>query len=334
MFGPEQGLFAPSAQTGAELRTNFNASFLDSLEYLISVCRPHVNVDEKRVGRIVSRIKAGSRETPYLYSLHFQIVEAIQQECLADIERHLDELLSLDQAADRCLIAGLASHDLPWDSEITTAYFADEDGSFFSYVPPGLDETAHLRTKVSAAIEMMERFAPGLAAEMKELLTTVIITRGVARSSAAADQLFESSTALRAFGGMLLNAAYAGSVVEAATVLIHETAHTALFALSPKEGVVLNPESERYSSPLREEPRPLEGIFHQVFVLARMIYGMELLRSANGSSQAECDLASEFIEYNVPRFRDAVATVHHHAQLTDAGHMALAAAENYMETYN
>lgn len=325
-------MFAPSAQTGVDLRLNFNNSFVSSLEYIFSVCEPHLRIDGGQVARLISRIRSGSRETPFLYSLHFRVIEAIQRECMPDVERHLEQLLNLDQAADRYVLAGLASDDLPWDADITTAYFADGDDTFFRYAPPDPDKAALVQSKLSAALDMIGRFAPGLAAEMRELITTVIIARGIALNDSSTGQVFESSTALRAFGGVLLNADYAGSVVAAATTLIHEEAHTLLFALSPNEGVVLNPDSERYSSPLREDPRPLEGIFHQTFVLARMIYGMDLLRSSAGASPTECDFACGFMQQNMPRFEDAVTTVRCHARLTDAGEMALRAAENHMAT--
>ncbi len=323
-------MFAPSAQTGLELRRNFNNGFASSLEYLVSVCEPHVEFDKGQVARLISRIRSGSRETPFLYALHFRLVEAIQRQSLPDIQLYLDQLLNLDQAADQLLVAGLASDDLPWDADTTTAYFEADDDAGFRYAPPDRDKTALVQTKLSAALEMINRFAPGLAAEMRELVTTIIIAHGTALNDTCPPQVFETSTALRAFGGVLLNADYSGSVLDAVTSLIHEEAHTVLFAVSPNDGVVENPDNERYSSPLREGLRPLEGIFHQAFVVARMIYGMNLLRSSTGASQTECDFACGFVRSNIPCFEDAATTIRRHARLTDAGEMVFQAAENHM----
>ncbi|MBL6431916.1 MAG: hypothetical protein HPM95_15385 [Alphaproteobacteria bacterium] len=58
---------------------------------------------------------------------------------------------------------------------------------------------------------------------------------------------------------------------------MHEAAHGTLFAMSPVEFYVFNPENERYSSPLRLDPRPLDGIYHATFVLARMHIAMREL---------------------------------------------------------
>ena len=93
------------------MRLNFNNSFVSSLEYIISVCEPHVRIDEGQAARLISRIRSGSRETPYLYSLHFRLIEAIQRDCMPDVERYLDQLLNLDPAADRYVMVGLASDD-------------------------------------------------------------------------------------------------------------------------------------------------------------------------------------------------------------------------------
>ncbi len=55
--------------------------------------------------------------------------------------------------------------------------------------------------------------------------------------------------------------------------LLHETAHQLLFGLSLDQPVVENDVEERYASPLRPDPRPMDGIFHATFVCARMRYG-------------------------------------------------------------
>ena len=116
--------------------------------------------------------------------------------------------------------------------------------------------------------------------------------------------------------------------------LIHEHAHTVLFAHSPNEGVVSNHPDERYVSPLRSDARPMEGIFHQSFVLARMIYGMDLLRKSQSASQYELDFADMFIAYNVPRYNDAVESLHKHARFTPEGLEAMESSQAYVATLN
>jgi HEXXH motif-containing protein len=166
---------------------------------------------------------------------------------------------------------------------------------------------------------------------METLITTVILAKGTAVNPAQAVE-FESVTALRAFSGVLFNAHSEASRLQSAVSLVHEAAHMALFAYSPKEGVVTNSPTERYVSPLRTDPRPLEGIFHQSFVLARMMYGLGLLRESTDASAEESDFASNFINCSVPRFNDAVETLNRHARLTPQGAKALEASKHFVNS--
>jgi HEXXH motif-containing protein len=214
------------------------------------------------------------------------------------------------------------------DPETVTCYFCDDD-SMFGYVGPDTQTAARTGEQLRAAIDDLCRFAPDLAAEMSELVTTVFLARGIPACEDAAGE-FESVSALRAFGGVLFNAESMASRLQCAVSLIHEHAHVALFAISPKEGVVTNGRDERYTSPLRSEPRPVEGIFHQCFVLARMLYGMDLLRGSDRSDRDEVSFAEAFIAYNVPRFNDAVETLQQHAQFTPEGEAVFKASRAYV----
>lgn len=132
---------------------------------------------------------------------------------------------------------------------------------------------------------------------------------------------------------MLFNIDCCASDLDLATALIHEQAHTVLFALSPNEGVVKNHDSERYTSPLRLDARPREGIFHQVFVLARMFYGIRQARNAHAASTTLKRAADEFIKTNVPRYFDGQNGVRKHALLTEEGSFALQAADEFSAAY-
>lgn len=59
--------------------------------------------------------------------------------------------------------------------------------------------------------------------------------------------------------------------------LIHETAHLHLDQLMEFDPIVLNKPSDLYKSPIRKDPRPMRGVFHATFVLARLLNFMQLL---------------------------------------------------------
>lgn len=77
-------------------------------------------------------------------------------------------------------------------------------------------------------------------------------------------------TDFRYHGSLFLRTDHVSDAVEMAEEVLHEAAHIRLnniFAISP---IIMNDSKETYSSPLRKDPRPMFGVFHQMFVLARL----------------------------------------------------------------
>jgi hypothetical protein len=327
-------LFSPSQESGIALRESLNRDFALSFEHVFEACGEHFEIPERQIAALLSRIRTGSRETPYIFSLHFKLLEAIRDARLDDAQALISRILSVDPADPGILVTGLGPHEFPWDGEIVAGYFVAESDSAFRYAAPAVDALPLRKAQLDAALDLIRHAAPGLAAELEEVITTIILARRYSiEDGSEPDEPFFGASALRAFGAIFSQAEPDHSVVHCAASLIHEEAHTALFALSPMEGVVTNADGERYSSPLREDPRPLEGIFHATFVLARIVYGMEAMRSSGRLSSREQAVAAEIVETSRPRFFDGLATLRRHATLTARGRVALEDAETYMAAF-
>jgi len=269
-----------------------------------------------------------------MFSLHFRLLEAIQEDRLDDVQALIARILALEPAGHGILSTTFDPNEFPWDCETVAGYFAAEEDSLFRYVAPSANVVPARAAQVEAALELIRRTLPGLAAELEEVITTVILARGVPTGDTSTSVApFEGASALRAFGAIVLDVRPDPSVVNCATSLIHEEAHSTLYALSPMEGVVTNADDERHSSPLRDDPRPLEGIFHATFVIARIIYAMETMLDSGGLSSEDQRVAVENLEDSRPLFFDGLATLRRHANLTPAGDAALEAAETYMAAY-
>jgi len=332
--GFETSLFSPSRESGIALRESLNRDFASSFEHIFGACGEHFEVPERQVEALLSRIRAGSRETPYIYSLHFKLLEFIRDDRSDDVQALITEIPSLGPAEPGVLVTSLLAEDFPWDAGIVAGYFADEQDSLFKYVEPRADAVPARRTQIDAALDLLRQAVPGLAGELDELVTTVILARGVAANDESELMApFEGASALRAFGAIMLDGQPDQTLVDCAASLIHEESHIALFALSPMEGVVTNADDERHESPLRTDSRPLEGVFHATFVLARMVYGMESLLSSGCLSGSESDVAADIINASRPLFFDGLKTLRRHGKFTPDGAAALEAAESYMGAF-
>jgi hypothetical protein len=329
-------LFRPSRKSGNDLRNNFNASFADALLHLSEACKGHVVVPSDKIAAVGERIGRGSRESPYLFSLYFQLVDAIEQDRLEDVEAYLRKISDLAPADDSILITSLRPDDFPWDAETVAQYFSAEADSPIRYLAPSSEVLPKRKFQISAALDLIRDSSPALASEIDELVTTVIIAgAGEADSSFAGEApvAFQGSSALRAFGAILQDAQLDADIIDCAASLIHEEAHNVLFAVSPMEGVVENPDEQRFASPLRDDPRPLEGIFHATFVLARMVYGMREMIASGKLTPAQMQTAEAMKRESIPLFFDGLETVHQHGVLTPQGAWVLSETEEYMAAF-
>jgi len=84
------------------------------------------------------------------------------------------------------------------------------------------------------------------------------------------------------------------------------------------------------ASPLRRDPRPLDGIFHAAYVSARMHYAHSHAVESRVLSKRELNQARKALVASRTAFRDGLKTLNEHASLTPLGHRVMDAARTYM----
>jgi HEXXH motif-containing protein len=113
-------------------------------------------------------------------------------------------------------------------------------------------------------------------------------------------------------------------------VLAHESGHAILFGMSLGEQLVKNEATARYASPLRSDPRPMDGVVHATYVLARMYYTMTRLLASKLLTDEERTLATARREQHGQGFEDGLVSLDANAEWTPEGAAAFAAARGYM----
>ncbi len=113
----------------------------------------------------------------------------------------------------------------------------------------------------------MESGDPALAAEIRTLLREIVLAAGSEDPKA---MTFDGASAFMLWGAIIINANRRDGAVGMVQMLAHESAHNLLFGFSADGPLVENSAEELYSSPLRVDPRPMDGIYHATFVTARM----------------------------------------------------------------
>ncbi len=130
---------------------------------------------------------------------------------------------------------------------------------------------------------------------------------------------------------ILINAVKNVDWIDCLDKYIHEGAHTILFLLNLNNDLVLNPEEEKYPSPLREDLRHMPGIYHATFVIQRLIYAFEKIRLIEALSCQEVAKIDELLSfYRVCEAR-GFSTVMEFGKLSNMGADLISDGHSYVD---
>jgi len=321
--------FMPGRDPALRHLSTLHARFRDSLDHLLERCAGHVPFDAARATALVARLERPERVPPALIGQYFEAVAAIDAADLPGVRSAIDGLMAFDpeEVPEALRIRPLNPDTFSGDGEATFRRH---------FVGEGLDDRqiGHLSGAAAAkacdeigrSLALLERTAPDSHAEMATLISEIVPARGMPLDEFE----FDGASSLKRWGAILINMSRPRSRVELAETLVHEAAHASLFAMSPLEFYVENGADERYPSPLRVDPRPLDGIYHATFVLARMHHAMREVASCEAATQAHRDEARHLAQRSSRNFFDSLSVLADHARYTPTGREIMAETEAYM----
>ena len=190
------------------------------------------------------------------------------------------------------------------------------------FAVPGAAEIESFKATVPAALELLSAVAPAWLAELESLLVRIY----GAMPTGAAGQGFAGASSRLVWGAVFVNIARNDSRVPLLATLCHEASHQLLFGLSLHAPLTLNPPEQRFASPLRSDPRPMDGVYHATFVAARLSLLYSLLRNHTDLTAPERALAASRVPEMRRRFEQGRAIVDAEGELSPLGRELLDAA--------
>ena len=116
--------------------------------------------------------------------------------------------------------------------------------------------------QIAEAVKLIESSAPEYAAEISEYVEWYVPLKF--------DDIdtHHSFTSAQLSGVVFLS--LAKNTVRMAEAIVHESGHMLLNMMTDVTPIVLNDDSETYYSPWRQDPRPISGLIHALFVFSRV----------------------------------------------------------------
>jgi HEXXH motif-containing protein len=211
-----------------------------------------------------------------------------------------------------------------WDTEPLNALCLE---------PIDAETLAQAQTHVHQALAQLALCAPEMHAEVCTLVTDIVM----AQAGASRRMVFGGISSFAAWGAICLNQAVHTHWTEYFKQLVHETAHLLLFAIAREQPLVLNDASQRHASALRDDKRPIDGIFHAAFVSAREAYAFNAWLNWQATQPPETASSDDWarveqsLQNSVLAFWDCCEQLDACAQLSELGQHVLRQTRAFVE---
>jgi hypothetical protein len=319
-------LFEPDAARVRFLDQRMRRRLGDSLRHVFDQSEGHFSFSSEQAKAFLDRLDALPVE-PLAFTFYLELVMAIDSDDLDLAARITEELLSLPAPNAGTVVETMPDPLIDANGARYSRFLDSDSSARFEVTPPTRAMDLRCRAQIERAFILLDKGAPTLAAETRALLRKIVLAAG---TQAKGTYTFDGASAAMLWGCILINADRADTPLDMAQMLVHESAHNLIFGLAVDEPLLENDADERYASPLRPDARPLEGIYHATYVLARMHLVVDLLAksgilSPDDQAKAERDRAQ-----NRKLYLDGYATISRHARLTPLGARLLEYAHTYM----
>jgi hypothetical protein len=320
--------FAPDAARGAAIDQRVRRHLAASLGKVFAAAIGVLAFDPQDAERLLKRIARGPVRAAVM-ALYTDLVGAVFADELDLAQALIDQLLTLEPDVpdsrlftldDAVLGAGQAERFL--------RIISDDGAAKLAFYPFAPDALAALAPVLEAALALLAAAAPALAGEIDILAREIILLD--MRRPPSAETLLGGSSIFYLWGATFIVFNQTPTRLELAEALAHEAAHLLLFGCSLGKPLVSNDAQVRYASPLRDDPRPMDGLVHAAFVLARLTWLMQRLQDSGVLSAAEARTAAGWEARNRRDFAGCIGVIDAAATFTPAGAAAFTPAARFM----
>jgi HEXXH motif-containing protein len=320
----------PDPVRAAALDARMRTRLADSLRYIRAEAGGHLTFPEPAFGRLLDRLAEGPVRSS-VFAVYYDLVLAIGQDDLDEAQRCIDELVTLaGEVPHGPQIVALKDYRTDRASDRVRRFVDTDPANHFVILPPAPEKVEACRQRIEAAFALLDRASPELAKEIRTLLREIVLAVGPDEPDA---MLFDGASSFMLWGALVLNADSYQSDLDMVQVLAHESGHNLLFGLCADGPMIENDDSERYASPVRRDPRPMDGIVHAAFVIARMHQAVRTLLDAKAIDAAQRPEAETALANLQRSFAHAMNTVDQHALLTPLGRSVMEGARAYMAAH-
>lgn len=316
--------FAPSAERGIALDAAMHRELASSIDHLIDACAAEAPEIARALESPRALLTAGHSLPPCSFGLYFQLANSLFDGDEPAARWAAVQLSAMVPRQPGLQMLGWGSAESAALEKVLALRMGDDARQFAAVSEATAQQFAAL---VKEGLALLLAGAPELHGEITALLSEMLF----AQAPAGAQMEFDGASHYQLWGLLLLNPSHHRTPLAVAEVLSHEAGHSLLFGLTIDEPLVLNDDDELFVSPLRPDPRPMDGIYHATFVSARMAWSMETLAESGLLSPADQQRARDEAAKDRANFANGLRTVKQHGRLSATGEQIMENACRWMQ---
>jgi len=315
--------FLPDPARGQAADETARMGLWSSLDHIAEACADPLPEITKLLQAPLGLLAQGAHLPPEAYGLYYHLGENLLRD-RPDEALSAARQLALIGAREKGLSHAARGHAGLID-EVLDLRMGEEAEKFHPITPEAADDFWPL---VQDGLALLRAGVPELAGEIEAILSRFLF----AQAPPGAKMEFDGASHFQFWGLLLLNPRHHRTPLALAEVLAHEAGHSLLFGLTVHEPLVLNPDHQRYASPLRVDLRPMDGIYHATFVSARMAFAMERLADSGVLTAAEAEQARKEAAKDRDNFEKGLSVVAADGDLTETGRAIMDNATAWIRT--
>ncbi len=305
---------SPSAARVEEFDRNLRARLFDSFCH-IAECVGLGESGTANLELLNGRLR-GSSVSPWIFCLYSKLVAELSKDYNDGAAPIVADILAAASLPARAGVVPFRDCTVPvsWWNHFEVLFDTDSERDFAPEIPSP-ESFSLCKREVEEGLSLLRLADPPWHDEVQGLLPTIVAGSGPLDTA----DMFNGASTFFFWGGSLINAEVRRSPVSITDLLVHESSHLLLFGLSADGALLSNGGEERYTSPLRADPRPIDGILHASFVASRVHLSMCRLLDSGYLTRDNERRALERRDHNAKSARIGLEILNKHARPTELG---------------
>lgn len=302
----------PNKYVAKKARYAMTEKIKNSIIYLLRECSNKLKTRCHQIKFACSILKKMDRVPPRMYYLHHVLQTAMRSQSVPATKKNLFKLIaaicSYVPPKERIVVSTINNSDWERFSVAEAIRLAREDCNQIAEINPILgNELSIANDAVGEALKKIAQCDMTMFDEIVEQVSIIKLFEG---------KVTMGFTDVRILGAMFIRVPRLNldPVPYFFEHIIHEASHIHLNCLMVMDPLILNAPEDRFTSPLRGDPRPMIGVFHATYVSARIARSLIKWYTHTGSEYLLHPLAETLDE--VLR---GILEIEKHAKLTQSG---------------